>query len=171
MYYIISQRYHYLPTMSRNKGSLARLALIGLMGGVGYSYLNIWCRRNVHPYKLKIDTETIDTRSLIYFLLCKLQKYSDINEDAFRKSVEFTDRLLLIESGLYSKQIKPVLQDRPRSYSYYKRAISCIEEIYTDSKSCQSARIQVEVHSIYIKIYDELKLRWENILKLTRDVS
>lgn len=147
------------------------LTMVGLAGGIGYSYLHAWCRRNAHPYKLKIDIEAIETRSLIYFLLCKLQKYSDINEDAFLKTVEFTDRLLLIESGLYRKQIKPVLQDRPRSYSYYKRAISYIEEIYIGSKSCQSARVQVEVHSIYIKLYDELKLRWENILKLTRDVS
>lgn len=158
------------PVPSRAK-FVSGWGILGLLSGVGYSFVYLWCQNQVNKCTLKIPTEALDPRTTLYALFCSLQQFSNINELAFRRAVEFTDRLLLIEHELYSSNIDPEFQDRPQSYSYYTAAVEYLEVLYTDSKQEDSAKIQVQVHALYLKIFGELRQHWENVLRLTRDVS
>jgi hypothetical protein len=150
---------------------VGKWSVAGLSTGLVYSMVSIWIKQKTNTQDLDPKTEALFNDSELYSLFTQLQRFRFLDETAFRRCVDNADRLLYRRMQLQDTDIEASLSDRPEAFMYLKNAMNEIEKILDKSKNHPEARIPVEIHRLYIKIYESLESHWKAVLKLTQAVT
>jgi len=142
----------------------------GFVVGCSYQLGNIWLKQRTNVQDLSPLTEALCDDAETFALFCQLQEYRDQDEISFRRAVDNADRLILLHVQLRKGIIQPSLTDRPTGFLHFKNTIKYLEKFFTSSKESSSARIPVEVHRLYLLLFNNLESHWNSILHLTHEV-
>ena len=140
----------------------------GLVAGLLYQIASIWVKQKTNAQQLNPTTEALSVDQELFSLFCQLQEHRKVNEMCFRRAVDDSDRLVFLHEQLRTKQIDTSLKDRPAAFLYFKSAIQNLENFYQDSEHHPSVRVPVEVHRLYVLIFECLEKHWNAILHLTQ---
>lgn len=114
--------------------------------------------------ELKPSTEALGKYPQLMHHLLRLQYYRYLHESNFVSMVENIDRYLhFITESSGQKHGKDNVTDRACGFKLFKQAVESNECFYEVTKS-NAAKEQLEVHVIYIKIYNELQSTWSDFM-------
>ena len=151
--------------------STASLGIAGLVGGILYSLATIWSTQKTNTMDLSPLTESLGNDEELFSLFCQLQVYRKLDEKSFRLAVDSSDRLVHRRIVLKDKSVTVSLRDRPEAFMYLKEAMAALERILQAAKLHDEAKVPVEVHSLYVKMYVCLETNWKSIMVSTQDVG
>lgn len=157
-------------TRDDSKG-LVTWGAAGLAGGLLYSLTQVYIKQLCNINDLDPKTEALYEDQELFALFCQLQTFRQLDEKAFRFSVDNSDRLVFRRHQLQNQNIKVSLRDRPESFMFLKIAMSNLEKLLKTAKGHKDAKVPVKVHNLYLKIYDCLESHWKVVLQLTQEVN
>ena len=150
---------------------VANWALAGLVGGALYQLGFIWAKQRTNVQDLSPPTEALWEDQEMFALFCQLQEFRDIAPLAFRRAVDEADKLVFLHCQLKSNTIAPVLADRANAFLHFKMCTKYLESFFVTAQHHKTARVPVEVHRLYMLIFDLMENHWNAVLHLTQKIK
>ena len=144
---------------------------VGLLGGIGYALAVVGARNTGNIQDLSPATDALYKHCELFSLFCQLQKFRALSEDDFCLAVDSADRLVFRLSQLQDKATDASLSDRPEGRTNRKMCLKHVEELVLAAKKHTDARVYVEVHLLYTKIFDVIQSIWMSLYRLTDDIA
>lgn len=133
---------------------------LGLAWGYGKQFLE---KKGVLTGQLQPKPEAFDIDPCLHELYVELAALSDVDKEAFARSVEDADRILFLEKQLRDKKVYPVPGDTTRIYTCRRRL--CLE-FQTLLTKCTDARQQSLMKRIIHDIIDRINQHYNCIYSL-----
>lgn len=140
--------------------------IAGLAAGVLYSTTYSWIATKAKNGDLDPATDVLHTDPEMFALFMRLQEHRSLDDSAFRTAVDNVDRLMYLRSQLEDNPA--TLKDRPCAFGYFKTSIAALEKLLTAAKKHPSAKVPVEVHSLYVKLYSCIESVWKDLMRQTQ---
>lgn len=142
----------------------------GLVAGIGYSVFSIWLGQKTDNRELHVETEALIEDIQLFKLFCQLQRYRKVSEVDFVQSVDHADRLVFRLIQLRDKTIDVSVSDRTECFMFFKSTMDHLEKLLKKSKNHKNPKVPVEVHNLYLKIFEILETHWTEIMRITKEV-
>jgi len=143
----------------------------GLAAGCLYQITAIWAKQKTNVQDLSPATEALCDDSELFALFCQLQEYRTVSELHFRRAVDSADRLLFLHAQLRSEKVQATLSDRPNAFLYLKYAVFHLEALFDKAQAHPISRVPVEIHRLYVLIFESMEKHWNAILHLTQRIA
>jgi hypothetical protein len=147
---------------------IAMWGLAGLVASSTYKGASLWLEKRNSRCDLHPATNGLCEDVALYSLFCGLQKHRGLDEAAFRRAVDCSDRLVYLDLQLSNGNATASVDDGPLAFSHFKAAEGHLERLLDRAKK-ESAEVEVCVHTAYAQIYDALKKHLLNVMKLSKN--
>ena len=142
-----------------------------LATGLAYSLASTWIRQKTNSQDLSPATEALFTDAELFSLCCQLQEYRQVHPDVFSSIIDNADRLVLRYTQLRDKIIEPHLRDRAEARAFHDTCLRKLEFFLQAAKQQQDVRLAVEIHNLYVKIFEIIERYLLNTIRLTEDIQ
>jgi hypothetical protein len=141
--------------------------VVGFLGLGAYQLFMTLAKRNINPSVDFIDqVESMNCDPLIRDAMMSLQSYRQLNPWLFKSALQNIDQLLFLENALLNKQIKAVHNDKVASWSFFRMALSRLEQFQFLVRERLGNEHGLTVNIFARKIYAQLQKHILNVLHM-----
>lgn len=153
-----------LGKRSQNVLHALKLSLVGMIGGGLYGLLEAEAKDHGILTKCPDNTTAFDLDPVAGVLFLRLGKYRYLNEEAYKRAVNYCDLIFMKEKELASSR-RPTDADMSIVEAWILAVLGCI--ILMRQKAYLDGKTQSEVHELKKSINEMLKQHRKTVFALT----